>query len=277
MSSVRNILSSKGISHETHDNYFLISCLHLEHDDKHPSMIVNSISGDFKCWSCGYSGNLYKYFKLESNPRDVLTNRLKKKIEKLLNTNAINIPEDSEPVLVDYRGISTDTYKKFSVFYSRSFKDRISIPIYDVSNNIVGIVGRLVSSDNEKMKYMQYPNKQRMPIYPFNHNKGEITLVEGIFDVLNLYDKGYKYASCYFGCSPSNAKVELERFSILRILGINKINICFDGDSAGRRGAKTLKNILESDNYIVNTISLSDGKDPGSLSREEVKILFDIA
>ena len=275
MSSVGNILNSEGISHETHDSYFLISCLHSEHDDKHPSMIVNSISGDFKCWSCGYSGNLYKYFKLESNPSDVLTNRLKKKIEKLLNANTITIPEDAEPVLVDYRGISTGTYKKFSAFYSRSFKDRISIPIYDVSNNIVGIIGRLLG-DGEKVKYMQYPNKQRMPLYPFNHDKGEITLVEGIFDVLNLYDKGFKYASCYFGCSTSGAKAELERFSILRMLGVTTINICFDGDTAGRKGAKALKSILETDNYIVNIIDLPNGKDPGSLSREEVKILFDM-
>lgn len=41
---------------------YLICCLNPEHEDNNPSMRIDKISGIFNCLSCGFKGNLYKYY-----------------------------------------------------------------------------------------------------------------------------------------------------------------------------------------------------------------------
>ena len=71
------------------------------------------------------------------------------------------------------------------------FKDRLMFPLYDLRGNIRAFAGRSLHSD-VKAKYYFYPKGVTMPLFPAQPEiyKNSIIIVEGIFDVLNLRDKG---------------------------------------------------------------------------------------
>jgi DNA primase len=46
-----------------------------------------------------------------------------------------------------------------------------------------------------KPKYLVYPEGVKVPFYPARQHNGVTVLVEGIFDVANLQDKGLDYAT----------------------------------------------------------------------------------
>ena len=61
---VKEILEKRNIQYKTRGRDYQVRCLNPEHEDTHPSMNIDKISGVFNCLSCGYAGDLYKYFKI---------------------------------------------------------------------------------------------------------------------------------------------------------------------------------------------------------------------
>ena len=41
---------------------YVVACLNPEHDDSNPSMRIDKITGIFHCFSCGFKGNIFKYY-----------------------------------------------------------------------------------------------------------------------------------------------------------------------------------------------------------------------
>ena len=62
-------------------------------------------------------------------------------------------------------------------------------------------------------------------------------LVEGIYDAINLHDKGLTNAVCCFGTNNINE----EKLGLLTLQGVTNIDIFFDGDEAGQKQQKMLK------------------------------------
>ena len=60
--------------------------------------------------------------------------------------------------------------------------------------------------------------------------QGRIILVEGIFDVINLHDKGLTNAVCCFGVN----NVTEEKLQVLTVSGVEGIDIFLDNDEAGQ-------------------------------------------
>ncbi len=96
-----------------------------------------------------------------------------------------------------------------------------------------------------------------------------VILVEGIFDMINLHDKNLKNAMCCFGVN----KVTPEKLALLKMQGVTGIDIVFDGDDAGRRGAEKTKAMALENGFLAETYDLGDNRDPGSLSESEVRQL----
>ena len=71
--------------------------------------------------------------------------------------------------------------------------------------------------------------------------QNRVILVEGIFDALNLWDKGLKNTVCCFGTQ----QVNWVKLSLLKLQGVQGIDIMFDGDEAGRQAAEKAKDIAE--------------------------------
>ena len=278
---VREVLDSKHIFYKFSVKDYIVQCFSPQHDDGSPSCHVDKLSGIFHCWSCGHSGNIYKEFGINMpNQVDVKVSRLKDKINKLMWSKPLEIPLGAVPHAWDYREISADTLQHFNAFTSDDsglgMEGRIIFPLEDIDGNIRLFLGRQMYSDLDP-KYKIYPEHTEIPLYPEVPEivNGSIILVEGIFDLLNLYDKGLKNVvlcgGVHIGLVKKRAKQarNIERLLPYKYQGIHTMYTLFDGDKAGRDAAVGLKKYA-GETFNIKTLELEDGQDPGGLSQYEV-------
>lgn len=275
--NVEELLKEKGLAFNISGKDFLIKCLNPEHDDSNPSCRVDKVDGRTHCFSCGFKTNIYKYFGvLSGNQVSIRIAKLKEKIQALqASSTGLTFPEQMVPFTKVFRGISKETLKLFEAFYlsgedkeMRHFEDRIIFPIKDITGKIVMFLGRhTLSSGNPK--YLNYPSGVTIPLYPTIIKSKSIVLVEGIFDMLNCYDKGLHNVVCTFG---TNTLQKDTRNKLLpyKTQGVEKVYIMFDGDDAGREAAKKIKPLIEACEFEVEVIGLEDDQDPGEFSQEYV-------
>lgn len=277
---VEKLLQTKKITYTPRGKDFVVHCLNPEHEDNNPSLHIDKESGAMNCLSCGFGGSIFRYFNIDVSQIDIKIRRIKEKIERLKEVS-IDIPLMASYLDEEFRGISAKTMKNFKAFRLDTIpqlEGRICWPIVDINDNIKYLHGRYEHSDL-KDKYRNYPADSIKILFPATPDilDDSIILVEGFMDMLNLYDKGLTNAVCAFGATLTakrdigNQKV-IKLFSNYKLLGVNKIYIMFDGDDAGRNGAKSLRNALEN-NYIIEIINMKEGNDPGALRLGQVQKL----
>jgi len=120
-----------------------------------------------------------------------------------------------------------------------------------------------------KDKYYIYPSGVQMPFTPAKVKpiQNRVLLVEGIFDCLNLWDNGLKNTVCCFGTQ----QMDWVKLNLLKLQGVQGIDIMFDGDDAGQKAAEQLHTIAEKLELSVQKVKLKDGVDPGSLTPDQIK------
>ena len=173
-----------------------------------------------------------------------------------------------------FRNIKPETFKHFDAFlhHETQFVGRIVFPIRDITGRVVAFNGRHMNYA-DKVKYMIYPPHATMPLYPASVKpiKGRVILVEGIFDMINLFDKGLFNAICCFGTNT----VTPDKLAILKMQDIMGVDIIFDGDEPGRRAAENLEFLTERAGLVTRNIDLGQNVDPGSLKESDVQELMD--
>lgn len=276
------ILKNKGINYRYSGADLLVNCLNPEHEDNNPSMRIDKFSGKFGCFSCGYSGSIYQLFNIYRNLLDVRVANLKEKIKKI-NKPKLHMPLGAEPFTDNYRDIKASTFEAFGAYTlpgDRDFDGRLVFPITDINDDIVCFQGRYLYS-KVSPKYMTRPEGTTLPLFPAAPKliDNSIIIVEGLFDMLNLYDKGLTNAVATFGTSVTSKSDRMNlgvksKFSPYKMQGVNKIYIMFDGDESGTRGAKRLFEALK-DTFIVEILELPEGDDPGGMSEEDILTLKD--
>ena len=281
---VKELLEKKNIKYKQRGKDYQVRCLNPRHDDHNPSMNIDKISGLFNCLSCGFAGDIYKYFNINKEKYiDEKAAEVSNKIKALLHSRDLSLPLDANHFRDTYRGIKPETFRKFGAFTSESqelgMDGRLIFPIYDINDKIVVFQGRYLHSDLDP-KYKNYPRDTALPLYPQAPTmiESSIILVEGFYDMLNLHDKGLTNAVCVFGTAFGNVKkthkrkLNIERLLIYKYQGANKVYIMFDGDEAGAHSAENLQNYLSSI-FTTEIIELEEGRDPGSLQDFEVSKL----
>ena len=270
--NVEELLSKKSIQYTPKGRDFLVSCINPEHEDRNPSMRIDQITGVFQCFSCEYKGNLFTHFGERANQLQLKRELLKKRIsEKRADSIGLSFPKSAVPYIGNWRNIKPNTYKQFEAFNSvdKDYTGRIVFPIRDMSGRIVAFNGRHTAQGIPK--YMITPAGARMPLYPVVQPiQGSVILVEGIFDMVNLHDKGLSNAVCCFGTKNINT----DKLSMLKIQGIESVDIFFDGDDAGQQAALRLKEMCEEVELVTRNIHLKD-TDPGALTENQVIKLRD--
>jgi DNA primase len=275
MDPVLDLIQKNGLQFQVSGRDYLIKCLNPEHPDTNPSFRVDRISGIAHCFSCGFKTNIFKYYGIFSNPIPIKIAKLKEKLQDLkMQAHGVELPAGATPFTKTFRGISQQTLKHFEAFYTNQvekLQDRIIFPIKDITGKIAVYVARHMLS-NGNPRYINYPSKVQMPIFPAQIPAGykSLVIVEGIFDMLNLYDKGLKNVACAFGTNTLQADTKLKMFPY-KAQGISHIYILFDGDDAGEKAAENLKLTLEQLEFIVEIIKLPDGTDPGDLDQINVQ------
>ena len=108
-----------------------------------------------------------------------------------------------------------------------------------------------------------------MPLFPVVEPiQGSVILVEGIFDMINLHDKGLTNAICCFGTKNINE----DKLGMLSIQGVEEVVVFFDGDDAGQDAAKIVKEMVERIGLATRNVSLKN-TDPGALPLKSVQTL----
>lgn len=265
--NVEELLQAKDIYYIPKGADFEVRCLNPEHEDRHPSMRIDKVTGIFNCFSCNYKGNLFTLYGERINQLQLKRDLLIKKIRnKVAESIGLAFPSDAFDYVGDWRGISPETYKKFEAFQSlqQDFKDRVIFPIRDVSGRISAFNGRHMTGGTPK--YLISPLGAKMPLFPqVTPRRGSVILVEGIFDMLNLHDKGLTNAVCCHGTRNINE----DKLSMLKIQGVEEVFVFFDGDEPGQEAAETVKNMCEALGLMTQNIFWK-GKDPGELSKAQI-------
>jgi len=268
--NVKELLESKKIDFSPQGKDYVVRCLNPEHDDNNPSMKIDNITGIFGCFSCGYKGNIFSLFGVAKNTLEIKKQKLKQKIlEKLTENIGLNLPNNITAYEGTWRDISVETYKKFEAFESiePTYSGRIVFPVKSLAGKIVGFNARALTPDKQP-KYIIHPPGARLPLYPqpVKPIQGRVILVEGLYDMLNLHDKGLTNAVCCFGTQ----KINTNKLNLLKVQGVSGIDILFDTDDAGREGAVKAKELAEKCDLVVNIIDLKTKKDAGELTAFEV-------
>jgi DNA primase len=248
----------------------IVTCLNPEHDDSSPSMRIDKITGIFNCFSCGYKGNIFTHFGEKANQLQLRRELLKKSIrEKRSESVGLSFPKGYVPYIGNWRNIKPETYKRFEAFqhHDTDHIGRIVFPVRDISGRIVSFNGRHTTGGTPK--YMISPAGAKLPLYPIVEPiQGSIILVEGIYDMVNLHDKGLTNAVCTFGTKNINE----DKLRMLSIQGVEEVIIFFDGDSAGQDAAVEVKEIAERVGLLSRNVALTD-TDPGALPLKSVQTL----
>ena len=270
--NVEELLQSKNIPFVPKGKDFVVSCLNPEHDDNNPSMRIDQITGIFHCFSCGFKGNVFVHFGEKASFLHLRRELVKKKIrEKRAESVGLPFPRSALPYVGNWRNIKPETYRKFEAFQEHeAFVGRIVFPIRDISGRIVAFNARHMTGGTPK--YLISPPGARMPLFPAKIDpiQASVILVEGIYDMINLHDKGLTNAVCCFGTRNINE----EKLSILRLQGIEEAIVFFDGDEAGQTAAAKVQEMCENVDLLTRNINVVD-IDPGALTENQVEKLKD--
>ena len=266
---VEELLLEKAIDYKVSGRDFLTKCLNPDHEDTNPSMRIDNTTGIFHCFSCGFKGSVFKHFGALPNFLEIKRQSLREKIqEKRAGSSGYKMPKGYSNYIGNWRGINPETYKNFEAFTHPhpQFNGRVVFPVTNIMGKIVAFIGRHMTY-TATPRYMIAPSKATLPLYPpvVEPIKGRIILVEGIFDMINLFDKGLSNAICCFGTN----NVDVDKLSILKLQNIVGVDILFDGDDAGKKAAEHVKLLAEKAELSPRIESLPNNTDPGDLNKQQ--------
>lgn len=277
MNEVEKLLRDKKIYFMASGQDFVTKCFNPDHEDSNPSFRIDKNKGIGHCFACGHKINIFKHFGIISNFTNVKIANLKDKLK------ACRVGKDGIPMLEcpsmftqKFRGISAATFRDFEAFTTdvdKDMEDRLIFPVKDVAGKIRMFIGRHTLSDANP-KYIIRPASAKLLMFPssLKERSKYLVLVEGTFDMLNLYDKGLKAVSATMGTNGLKSETALKMLPF-RAQGVTHVIIAYDGDKAGRDAAEYLKPQLEKLNFIVDIAQFPDDVDPGSLDQENVDSL----
>lgn len=267
---VEELLQKHGIYYIPKGKDFVVKCINPEHDDGNPSMRIDQISGIFQCFSCEYKGNLYKFFGEKPVGLEIEREKLRRKIgDKMAESSGLSYPKNSVPYRGNWRQIKPESYEIFEAFLTESdrLSGRIVFPVRSITGRISAFIGRHMTAGHTP-KYLISPPGATLPLYPQAEPiNSSVILVEGIFDALNLYDKGLTNAVCCFGVK----NVDEDKLSILKMSGVDTVITFFDNDDAGQKGAQLIESLCEKVSLKYSNIAWGDkDRDAGSMTQTQV-------
>jgi hypothetical protein len=122
------------------------------------------------------------------------------------------------------------------------------------------------------VKYVHHPGDwRRRALFGIDrHVEGEsVVLVEGTTDAMNLWRHGVRHPVAVLGSGISPEQVQSIARRTKQVFAVG------DGDVAGRKMNADATRLLNAYGVAVDVIELPDGEDPGSLSGDQVRIMFD--
>ncbi len=153
------------------------------------------------------------------------------------------------------------------------FTERITFPIRDISGNVIGFSARKFKEATFGGKYINTSEtplfKKSQVLFGLSYCRSRITkersviVVEGQIDALRLIHSGFNYTVAGQGTAfgEGHAKELLN-------LGVNKVYLALDADSAGLEAAVKIGHIFQKKGVEVFVVALPPNADPDTYLRE---------
>lgn len=155
--------------------------------------------------------------------------------------------------------------------YKDLFKNRLIIPVRDISGNVVAFGGR--SLDGSHPKYINSPEsevfKKRSTLFGLFEAKDyikesqQVIIVEGYFDLMSLWQEGIR--NCV---APLGTALTEEHARTLSKMAKTAI-LLYDGDNAGRKAVRSSVPNLFMAKMDVKVVYLPEGEDPDSFVKKD--------
>jgi DNA primase len=177
------------------------------------------------------------------------------------------------------RGFTKETIREFGLGYCKKglMAGRIAIPIHNERGALVAYAGRWPGEPPDEEGKYKLPAGFRKSLVIFNLHRAQplaasagLILVEGFFDCMRLWQAGLKNVVALMGSSLSS---EQEALTVEAVRSNGKVALMFDEDEAGWACREDVRTRLSSRVYVKVTALGEDGRQPDSLTKEEVKNL----
>jgi 5S rRNA maturation endonuclease (ribonuclease M5) len=244
---IRDVLENLGYKLRDDGNFWRSKPLYR--DSSNPtSLRISKKTGRFLDFSANLKGTFEELVKLTTGAKDLdeVKRYLKEKnvfiSKEVEDSPKIEMPETWDISILsrlikdnsywNNRGISNETLKEFygGVAISGRMEGRYVFPTIDKNNKIIGLSGRDITNRKEvKWKHL---GKKQSWVFPSHIKReeieasGEVILVEGIGDVLQLWQCGYRNVLCLFGVHISDKLV-----TTLCTLKVDKIIIATNNEA----------------------------------------------
>lgn len=203
--------------------------------------------------SRGYSKATLNHFGMGYAPNDwrKLLNYMREKGYSYEELYAANLANKSE--------------KNGKTNYYDSFRNRVMVPIIDVSGHVVAFGGRVL--DDSKPKYINTSDtlvyKKSNGVFGLNFAKNSkektLILVEGYMDAISLHQAGFTNAIACLGTALTTEMAHL----ISRYC--EEVILSYDADEAGQKATARAIDIFGAIGQRVRVVKLSGGKDPDEI------------
>ncbi|ECR3131659.1 DNA primase [Campylobacter jejuni] len=181
--------------------------------------------------------------------------------------DSIRLLQNQKIPLEDAMNVGALKKDENNEFYA-SFIWRITFPIYDHKDLLVGFGGRTLNP-NAPAKYVNSPqnilfDKSRI-FYAFNiakeniAKKKEIIVCEGYMDAIAFHKAGFNNAVAVLGTALTEHHLPLIRRYDAKVI------LCFDNDEAGLKAATRSAFLLSTNKIDGKVAILQGGKDPAEL------------
>ena len=198
-------------------------------------------------------------------------NEQRKLSDQIINDFGIGYAPDSHYTMIqefktkwfiDKDLIDASLAKKSDSGMYTFFKHRITFPIYDTMNNVVGFSARILDP-NDKPKYLNSSEHKAFEksklLYGLNRAKNDIKqhdalfIVEGQMDVIGLARIGYRLgvATCGTALTQEHLKL-IKRYT-------ENLFLLFDNDSAGQEASLRALTLAYQHNLFPKIITLPEG------------------
>lgn len=294
----------KRVGHE-----FLTQC--LWHEDANPSLTISDQKGFCFCHVCRKSADAIDFVQeskgytwreavefvadvvgvnIETDNEDPeVAARRKAAIAKALAKNEseqksyesnLHSPKAGRirQILKD-RGLTEEAAKEFGLGFAPAgfFASRITVPIFNHRNQLVGWTGRATKSKEEqpaKYKNSAEDDLFQKKLLVFNEPRalkaareaGSLIFVEGHLDVVSMWQAGIRNVVAAQGTGAPDPLV-LQRLS----RSVKNFVLCFDGDAGGTKAAEQFISVAGpmamKGEISVNVVTLPQGRDPDEVIR----------
>ena len=229
-----------------------VNCTLPGHDDKNPSLSIDSATGLFNCFGCNRKGNMIQWFMyfhnldfktaLESICKKFNIKSKNRKFDPKMVEICHDELTDEMRLDLNARGIRDEVIneaKLGKLNYKK--KDWLSIPIQNVEGKFIGFKLRIGQGKDKEFCY--YPSNIDAQLYGYEiieECSSELLICEGEIDALVARSKGI-----YAVAVPGAGIFKREWIEpIKNNPDIKRINVCTDNDLAGERGSEKILGIL---------------------------------